>query len=60
MYLMPQSKAQTEKLNKKSKPISTLYPDPSHKQEHTKTQRIGGRLTNQMGSKKKGSCNFRL
>ena len=38
---MPQSKTQTGKLNKKSKPISTLYPDPSHKQGHTKTQNKG-------------------
>ena len=35
---MPQSETQTRKLNKKSKPIGTLYPDPSHKQGHTKTQ----------------------
>ena len=35
---MPQSKTQTGKLNKKSKPIGALYPDPSHKQGHTKTQ----------------------
>ena len=26
---------------KKSKPISSLYPDPSHKQGHTKTQNKG-------------------
>ena len=40
---MPQSKTQTGKLNKKSKPIGTLYPDPdpSHKQGHTKTQNKG-------------------
>ena len=38
---MPQSKTQTGKLNKKSKPISLLYPDPSHKQGHTKTQNKG-------------------
>ena len=38
---MPQSETQTGKLNKKSKPISTLYPDPSHKQGHTKTQNKG-------------------
>ena len=61
---MPHSKAQTGKLNKKSKPIGTLYPDPSHKQGHTKTQkRIGGRLTSQMERKKKNknrSCNFHL
>ena len=38
---MPQSKTQTGKLNKKSKPISALYPDPSHKQGHTKTQNKG-------------------
>ena len=35
---MPQSKTQKDKLNKKSKPIGTLCPDPSHKQGHTKTQ----------------------
>ena len=35
---MPQSKTETRKLNKKSKHISTLYPDPSHKQGHTKAQ----------------------
>ena len=35
---MPQSKTQTGKLNKKSKPIGTLYPDPSHKQGHIKAQ----------------------
>ena len=50
---MPQSKTQTDKLNKKSKPIGTLYPDPSHKQGHKDSkQRVGGRLTNQMESKK--------
>ena len=38
---MPQSKKQTGKLNEKSKPISTLYLDPSHKQGHTKTQNKG-------------------
>ena len=38
---MPQSKTQTGKLNKKSKPISMLYPDPSHKQGYTKTQNKG-------------------
>ena len=38
---MPQSKTQTGKLNKKSKPIGTLYPDPPHKQGHTKTQNKG-------------------
>ena len=38
---MSQSKTQTRKLNKKSKPIGTLYPDPSHKQGHTKTQNKG-------------------
>ena len=38
---MPQSKIQTGKLNKKSKPIGKLYPDPSHKQGHTKTQNKG-------------------
>ena len=35
---MPQLKTQTRKLNKKSKHIGTLYPDPSHKQGLTKTQ----------------------
>ena len=35
---MLQSKTQKGKLNKKSKAIGTLYPDPSHKQGHTKTQ----------------------
>ena len=38
---MSQSKTQTGKLNKKSKPIGSLYPDPSHKQGHTKTQNKG-------------------
>ena len=38
---MPQSKTQTGKLNKKSEPIGMLYPDPSHKQGHTKTQNKG-------------------
>ena len=38
---MPQSKTQTGKLNKKSKPISMLYPDPSQKQGHTETQNKG-------------------
>ena len=38
---MLQSKTQTGKLNKKSKAIGTLYPDPSHKQGHTKTQNKG-------------------
>ena len=52
---MPQSKTQTSKLNKKSKPIGTLYPDPSLKQGHTKTQNkgVGGRPTNQMEREKK-------
>ena len=51
---MPQSKTQTGKLNKKSKPISSLYPDLSHKQGHTDSkQRVGGGLTNQMERKKK-------
>ena len=35
---MPLLKTQIRKLNKKSKHIGTLYPDPSHKQGHTKTQ----------------------
>ena len=38
---MPQSKTQTGKLNNKSKPIGMLYPDPSHKQGHTKAQNKG-------------------
>ena len=38
---MLQSKTQTGKLNKKSKPIGMLYPDLSHKQGHTKTQNQG-------------------
>ena len=38
---MPQSKTQTGKLNKKSKPINMLSPNPSHKQGHTKTQNKG-------------------
>ena len=38
---MSQSETQTSTLNKKSKPIGTLYPDPSHKQGHTKTQNKG-------------------
>ena len=38
---MPQSKTQRANLNKKSKPIGTLSPDPSHKQGHTKTQNKG-------------------
>ena len=38
---MPQSKTQTGKLNKKSKPTHTLYPDPSHKEGHTKIQNKG-------------------
>ena len=54
---MPQTKTQTGKLNKKSKPIGTLYPAPSYKQGHTKTQNKGlvegGRLINQMERKTK-------
>ena len=38
---MPQSKTHTGKLNKKSKPIIMLYPDPSQKQGHSKTQNKG-------------------
>ena len=38
---MPQSRTKTGKLNKKSKPIGMLYPDPSHKQGHRKTQNKG-------------------
>ena len=55
MDYMPQTKTQTGKLNKKSKPIGTLYPDPSHKQGYTKAQkkRDGGRFTKQMDSNKK-------
>ena len=52
---MPQSKTQTRKLNKKSKHVGTLYPDPSHKRGHNKDskQKVGGRLTNQMERKEK-------
>ena len=50
---MPQSKTQRGKLKKKLKSIYTVYPDPSHKQGHTKTQKVGGRLTNQMEREKK-------
>ena len=35
---MTQSKTKTCKLNKKSKHIGTLFPDPSHKQGHKNTQ----------------------
>ena len=55
------SKTQTGKLNKKSKPIGTLYPDPSHKQGHTKTQNKG--LVKDLSIKwreKNRSCNFRF
>ena len=38
---MLQSKTQTGKLNKKSKPIGMLYPDSSHKQGQRKTQNKG-------------------
>ena len=62
---MPQSNTQTGKLNKKSKLIGTLYPGPSHKQGHTKTQNKGlvenlpikWRETNKQTNR---SCNFRL
>ena len=59
---MPQSKTQTGKLNKKSKPIGTLYPDPSHKQGHTKTQNKGlvEDLPTKWRAKKPRSCNFHL
>ena len=51
---MPQSKTQTGKLNKKSKHIGTLYPDPSHKQGHKDSnQKVGGRPTNQMERREK-------
>ena len=50
---MSQLKTQTGKLNKTSKPIGMLYPDPSHKQGHTKTQNKGlVEDINQMESKK--------
>ena len=38
---MPQSKTQKRKLNKKSKHMVTLYPDPSHIQGYTKAQNKG-------------------
>ena len=68
---MPQSKTQKRKLNKKSKPIGMLYPDPSHKQGHTQTQTKGWwktyqsngeqkKKTNQKQQQKNRSCNFRL
>ena len=41
MDYIPQTKTQTDKLNKKSKTFSLLYPDPSYKQGHTKTQNKG-------------------
>ena len=64
---MSQSKTQTGKLNKKSKPIGSLYPAPSHKEGHTKTQNKG--LVEDLPIKwrakknkktKNRSCNFRL
>ena len=53
---MPQSKTQTGKLNKKSKLIGTLYPDPSYKQGDTKTQnkRLVEDLPIKWKAKKKG------
>ena len=60
---MPQSKTLTGKVNKKSKPIGSLYPDPSHKQGYTKTQNKGlvKDLSIKWGGKKKNrSCNFCL
>ena len=56
---MPQSKTQTSKLSKKSKPICKLYPDPSHKQGHAKTQNKTYQLNGEK-KKKTRSCNFRL
>ena len=50
---MSQSKTQTGKLNKNSKPIRTLYPDPSNKQGHIKTQKKGWRKTHQSNGKQK-------
>ena len=44
---MPQSKTQTGKLNKKSKHISTLYPDPSHKEGQQRLKTKGWRETHQ-------------
>ena len=44
---MPQSKTQTRKLNKKLKHISTLYPDPSHKQVQQRLKIKGWRRTHQ-------------
>ena len=59
---MPQSKTQTGKLNKKSKTIHTLYPDPSHRQGHTKTQNKGlvEDLPIKWREKKNRSYNFHL
>ena len=59
---MPQSKTQTGKLNKKSKHISTLYPDPSHKQGHIKTQNKGLEEDSSIKwrEKKSRSCNSHL
>ena len=59
---MPQSKTQTSKLNKKSKPIDTLYPDPSHKQGLTKTQNkvLVEDLPIKWREKQNRSCNFNL
>ena len=54
---MPQSKTQTGKLNKKSKPIGTLYPDPSHKQGHKKTQTKGCWKTYQSNGEQKKKNN---
>ena len=59
---MPQSKTEKGKLNKKSKPIGTLYPDPSHKQGHTKAQNKGMEedLPSKWKAKKSRSCNSHL
>ena len=67
---MPQSKTQTRKLNKNSKHIGTLYPDPSHKQGHTKTQnkrleedspiKWRGKKNKTNKRTKNRSCNFGL
>ena len=53
-------KTQTGKLNKKSKPISMLYPDPSYKQVHTNTQNKGLEedLQIEWGEKKTGVVTF--
>ena len=59
---MPQSKTQTRKLNKKSKRIDILYPDPSHMQGYPKPQNKGMEedLPSKWRAKKSRSCNSHL